>query len=372
MRIAYVSESVVPSRYANSIHVMKMCQALADLGHEVTLLAADGGASLRDGQLFDYYGVRPNFTLRRLPYPASKAGALSYALRCGLAAARLRADLIYGRTPRALFFATAFGSRCVFETHQPPASFDPVSRLFFRLMERGRRFHYLVVISQALRELVAAQTMAGPILVAHDAVDAPQGSAKAELPGTGFKVGYFGHFYPGRGINLVLSLARRLPEAEFHLVGGQEEDLRRWLEQGPPPNLRLHGFVPPAQVAPLQRACHALLMPYQRTVTIRGEGDTGRWMSPLKMFEYMASGVPLISSDLPVLREVLRHEENALLAPPADPAAWEAALRRLMAEPELGGRLAAKALAQVVASHTWLERARRVLAPLEAPGAAAP
>ena len=58
--------------------------------------------------------------------------------------------------------------------------------------------------------------------------------------------------------------------------------------------------------------------------------------SPLKLFDYMAAGVPIVASDLPALREVLRHEENALLARPGDPEAFALAVRRVLADPGAG------------------------------------
>ena len=77
-------------------------------------------------------------------------------------------------------------------------------------------------------------------------------------------------------------------------------------------------------------------MPYQTKVSIGSKGhDTGRWMSPMKMFEYMAAGVPIISSDLPVLREILRNEENALLVSPSKHKEWCMALDRLSNDPVL-------------------------------------
>ena len=55
--------------------------------------------------------------------------------------------------------------------------------------------------------------------------------------------------------------------------------------------------------------------------------------SPLKLFDYMAAGVPIVASDLPALREVLRHEQNALLATPGDPDSFAAAVQRILADP---------------------------------------
>jgi glycosyltransferase involved in cell wall biosynthesis len=78
------------------------------------------------------------------------------------------------------------------------------------------------------------------------------------------------------------------------------------------------------------------------------------------MFEYMAARVPIVASDLPALREVLRHDDNALLVPPGDPAGLAQGLTTVLADPALADRLATRAR-QDVARHTWQERAGRIL-----------
>ena len=88
--------------------------------------------------------------------------------------------------------------------------------------------------------------------------------------------------------------------------------------------------------------------------------------SPLKLFDYMAAGVPIVASDLPALREVLRHEENALLARPDDPDAFAAAVRRMLADPVLAGRLGRQARADV-RRYSWEARAEALLGFLDAP-----
>jgi glycosyltransferase involved in cell wall biosynthesis len=84
-------------------------------------------------------------------------------------------------------------------------------------------------------------------------------------------------------------------------------------------------------------------------------------MSPMKMFEYMASGVPMIASDLPALREVLAHEVNCLLVPPASVHAWLAAHDRLSDNPVLGRTIAAASYVQYQTYHTWSRRAACLL-----------
>jgi glycosyltransferase involved in cell wall biosynthesis len=91
---------------------------------------------------------------------------------------------------------------------------------------------------------------------------------------------------------------------------------------------------------------------------------TERHTSPLKAFEAMAAGRPIVASDLPSSREVLRHGENALLVPPGDAAALAAALRRLADDPALAARLARGAFEEAP-RYSWDARARSLRGLLE-------
>ena len=81
---------------------------------------------------------------------------------------------------------------------------------------------------------------------------------------------------------------------------------------------------------------------------------------PLKLFEYMAAGVPILATDLPSIREVLRHGENAWLIPPGDPKALAEGIRHLLENPELARRLAERARGDVQ-KYTWKHRAETIL-----------
>jgi glycosyltransferase involved in cell wall biosynthesis len=100
-------------------------------------------------------------------------------------------------------------------------------------------------------------------------------------------------------------------------------------------------------------------MPYERSVSVSGGGDTVGWMSPMKMFEYMASGRLIIASDLPVLHKVL-DDGNALFAAPGDVAVWARALDRAIADDALRARLGFQAL-EDVRRYTWRRRVSRCL-----------
>lgn len=90
------------------------------------------------------------------------------------------------------------------------------------------------------------------------------------------------------------------------------------------------------------------------------DADIARWTSPLKLFEYMAAGLPIVSSDLPVLRDVLKPEVNALLCEPDQPKQWCEQLKRLWRHPA-AEQLGRRARQDFETRYSWRARARGIL-----------
>jgi glycosyltransferase involved in cell wall biosynthesis len=174
--------------------------------------------------------------------------------------------------------------------------------------------------------------------------------------------GYAGHLYPGRGIDLILELARRLPEVRFLIVGGEPQDVAHYTEFAATAgleNVALTGHVANSRLPDYLAACDMLLMPYQRRVQTSGGDDTASWMSPLKMFEYMAAERLIIASDLPALREVL-DDSMSCLCDPEDADAWTAAIGRATRNAEWRCQ-AARNARKAVEKYTWRARVRQCL-----------
>jgi glycosyltransferase involved in cell wall biosynthesis len=131
-------------------------------------------------------------------------------------------------------------------------------------------------------------------------------------------------------------------------------------------NVELVERRPPSEVPALLASGHVLLAPYQSKVGIGLDTiDIAQYFSPLKMFEYMAAGRPILSSTLPVLQEVLVDGETALLRDGADVQLWVDALRLLQGDPALRARLGTAARHTLVEHYTWNARARSVISGLE-------
>jgi glycosyltransferase involved in cell wall biosynthesis len=249
---------------------------------------------------------------------------------------------------------------------------------------KGNGAQTLVVITSALRNAVEekyGKLLNGekghsiPLIVEPDGVDLARyqkipntQDARNSLPkslllkSSSFLAGYTGHLYSGRGSDMILAIAVQLPNVHFLLVGGENADVNRVHQKVDDlglKNVTLIGFIPNAEISQYQAACDVLLMPYQHKVAASSGGDIAKYLSPMKLFEYMACGRPIISSDLPALKEIL-NQENAILLPPDDLAAWVNAINDLYTNPEEGAKLAAQAQ-QDVQKYSWEARAQKII-----------
>lgn len=341
---------------------MRMCQAFARLGHNVTLHVPRGEASTLDDHA--YYGVERSFGIvkrRRFQVRVLGASAYTLALRYALGGGPLP-DLFYARDKYSLAACVSLGVPFCFESHWRPKDVFNRELEHWLLSQRGCR--RVVLISEALRTIYERQYPWFPrenLLVAHDAADLPSTGAEGPPLETGgrLQVGYVGSFFKGYGIELLPILAARRAAMDFHVFGGDPAAVASWRERSAAlSNLTFHGFVTPSELGQRYRALDVLLAPYQRgTPHIE-------WISPMKLFEYMAYSKAIVCADHAVMREILEHEKSALLVPPEDVDAWCNALDRLT-DPELRGTLGRNSFERVARCHTWENRARAVLAGLD-------
>ena len=389
MNVAVIAPTQIPARTANTLQVMKMAQAIAALGHnarlavpwystETTSVAARPATF---AELARHYGLQTEFPIDWL-IANPNLRRYDFGYRAAGWARRLGADVVYTRLPQAAAVASGRGQRTILEVHDlPQGRFGP---WFFRRFLRGSGAARLVVITHSLAadlgSKLGAPTEPPFMLIAPDGVDLsryqglpePQ-AGRASLEefsqrSARFTAGYTGHLYAGRGVELLLELARLLPEVDFLLVGGEPDDVARLqaeIQSRRLENMIATGFIPNADLPRYQAACDVLLMPYQKRVTASSGGDIARYLSPMKLFEYLACGRPILSSDLPVFGEIL-NAGNAILLPPDNAEAWAAALTALQNDPPRRDALGLQAR-QDATHYTWEGRARRIFEGVEAP-----
>ncbi|MCH7944856.1 MAG: glycosyltransferase family 4 protein [Armatimonadetes bacterium] len=379
-KIVYIARMRMPTERAHGVQVMKTCEALVEAGADVTLCHSTRRQTpeMRGVDPFEYYGIQHRFRLKRVPHVdvASLQGLLPWIIlgRLYLAAnllfglttllwlLRERADLYMTRHWATAWFLVQAGRPTVFEVHQTDTEHvsGRVAKLVAR-MSKNPNLRRLVTISEGLRdELVVLGANPEKIVVLPDAVDLrgyasrltkTDARSRAGLPDGRPLAVYTGQLLAHKGVDVLAQSAAYLDGVRVVFVGGSPEDRRRIeaIAAGAG-DVQVVEHVPPGQVPAYQMAADVLVLP-----------QTGlESQSPLKLYEYMAAGRPIVASDLAPLREVLS-AENALLVTPGDPQALAEGIRRLVDDEELAERLSSAAYAQVQRS-TWRDRAESILA----------
>jgi glycosyltransferase involved in cell wall biosynthesis len=354
------------------MQVMKACQAISQLGHEVHLFLPRFKHQLKNTDLSSYYGLKTQFPIEWLSSWLS-LNRYDFAFEAVQKARRLNADICYVWFIQAGIFSLLAHRPVIIELHGPPEGrFGPsLFRLFQKMPGKKRLLPITHALANQLHERFNIDLIDQHLIqTSPNGVDMerytnlPEPTAARTLlkMPSSLTVGYTGHLYPGRGMSLLTELARCFPSINFLWVGGHPQDVNTWRERLIAENINnitLTGFVENSQLPLFQAAADILLMPYERVITGSSGGNSSTYASPMKMFEYMACKRAIISSDLPVIREVL-NPSNAILCPPEDIDDWSQALGTLIYDEEKRKTLANQAWLDIQ-KYTWLERARKAL-----------
>ena len=361
MKFIYLATARIPDDWAHVVQIMKMCEAFADAGAEVELIVPHR-ARTSPADPFVYAGVKPNFTITRLSCIDLFAGTqgkffywlrtISFFIAAKLYLAFRRYDILYTRELSAWVPA----SRTVYELHT-------ISPVVAKIVSRLNASRGIVVITEGIRaELIKLGIFENHIFTAADGVDLTDfahsetkeaARKRLGLPLDGTLAFYIGRLDPWKGVDTLYAATRYLAHHVRVVIMGEGEKSLKELQQTHPSIIFL-GFRQYRELADNQAAADVLILPNS------GKSDiSAKYTSPLKLFAYMASGRPIVASDLPSLREVLS-EKNAFLVAPDDPEALAEGIRYALAHPEEAAKRAAQALGDVK-RYTWESRAKNIL-----------
>ena len=256
------------------------------------------------------------------------------------------------------------------ETAPSPAKLQRLDRREQRVWQQASAY---VAITRALADELAARY--GPrdrLFVVPDGAKLDQGDGSRSVENSNALdrgvfhrsrpvalAAYAGHLYPWKGVDVFLQALAIVPEVSGLIVGGHpgEPDVARVRalarDLGLESRLELTGLVSPTAVRDRLAAATILVLPNTRSAT------SERYTSPLKLFEYLSLGRPIVASDLAAIREILTDGETALLVPPGDAQALARAIAKLAGDPALASRLAHGAAA-LAPDYTWARRAERL------------
>jgi len=349
MKFFYVANIRLPTEKAHGIQIMKTCEALARLGVALTLVVpVRGNSRFHPDEIFSHYGIAHRFAIRFIPCPDPvallrapqgwyiKLQAFFFSIALLPFLFRQKKEnpgaYWYCRDEYMLPILQRLSNRVIWEAHNLPRHPG-----WYR--SAWHRCHALVTISQGLqRDLIASvPLLRGKITVCPDGVDENFFTIYAQkddlrralhLPLDKKIILYSGHLYPWKGVSTLVDAVEKLDDqTELFLVGGTEYDYRMLLRtRAPHPRAHWLGSFSHAYIPRYLQAADILALPTSARYPI---GNT--YTSPLKLFEYMASGVPILATSVPSHREIL-DDTCAYFFEPDNPSSFASVARHIFAD----------------------------------------
>jgi glycosyltransferase involved in cell wall biosynthesis len=389
MKLLYITNARIPTEKAHGLQILKMCEAFQRQGIHVKLMVPFRMQSPEMKQvqnIWDHYDIETRFTIKRLLVPdfvkiGDKLPAffmmLLYYIQCFIFSTVAiiltffeRNTCYYSRDLQTIFLLCLTKSlhrkKIYFEAHELHGTVHPASYLM-----RWMLCHIdgLIVITHRLKALYTSMGMpAQDVLVVPDGIDAKrlflsldksESRQKLQISLDTKIICYTGHLFQWKGIYTLTGSVRYLPEdCLIYIVGGRKPDiisLQRFITEQHLSNIVMTGYVPYTDVPLFLGAADVLVLPNSAEVRISRE-----YTSPLKLFEYMGARRPIVASDLPSLREILRHKENAYLVQPDNPKMLADGILHVIQDKTLSERMMETAYAEVQ-EYTWDRRATKVI-----------
>ncbi len=327
--VAFVSSNVLSRHSAAVICMIEMCNAFSKNGFNTTLCVPRFNMS--KDFLFEYYGVEYPFKIVQINIPKlflrgvvpGRSAIFSFIASNILH--KMKNTIFYTRNPWIFFIISSlYKWHSFFEVHQFRFK-GPLATCIYRAMIKYSAKHgkgRIVCISKSLMNQWEKYGIdSTKMFVAHDAVNInkfnniiskSEARKQLRINKSLSLVVYTGSLKSGKGVDVLIKCANRLPEISFLIVGGEEEQIKKFNILVKFKNVVFTGRVQPTKIPIYQAAADILTLPNTKGSVI---DDV---TSPLKLFEYMASGRPIVATDMPSILEILKNNYNALISPAED------------------------------------------------------
>jgi glycosyltransferase involved in cell wall biosynthesis len=338
MNIAYISNSLIPSDKANSINVMKMAESFSNHGHSV-ILFGHKNKSIHDkkGKIYQRYGVKNVFKLVLWNYQLKKFNNTLFALYSLFVNCHIfKPKLIYTRNIVIACIYKVFKYRVFLELHSD--HFRNIDKYMLKYCLKGNYPLQLIFISRRLKEIVSGLFIfSHNYLILHDGVNTKLYSEYSmPMLKKNISIVYTGSLYKGRGLDVVLEAMSKMSvplNVTLSIYGGPKSEIEKYRHANTLSRIYFHEYVDNMFIPKILKECDIVLMPYQDDTQTSGGRVSTDYMSPMKMFEYMASGSIIVASKIPVLSEVLNENNACLVDDYNNPNSWSIMIQDVIHNP---------------------------------------
>ncbi len=315
-KINYVTFSSIPSPLPSSLQIIKTCESFSKYKHNVTLIKP--GTGYKRISINKYYEVRFRVNIKEFEFFKEFPKGLNfylYSFSCLFFILKEKSSITITRNYFICFLLTLFKKKTILEIHHDTKIEGRITKFILKYSNlfKKKNLINIVAITNSVKNLFVNKYNINPKKI----TVLPSGSSIRinQLPkfrdNRRMKVGYFGSISPSKGINTLIKLSKIDPDNDYFIYGGTKQEIFKLRKVNTNKNLFLKENIPYAKLSNSMLKMDILTLPYTKVIKSAGEvDDISEYTSPLKLFDYMAVGKMIISSDLKVLREVI-NSKNA-------------------------------------------------------------
>ena len=307
----------MPSHLPSSLQVIKTCESFSKNDYNVTLIKP--GTGNKKFSIKQYYGLKHEVNIKEFSSIKSFPQGFkfyTYCIYCLLYILKIRNSISISRNFFIIYLLLLFRKKVILEIHHDTKRESRLSRFILKYSNflNNKKLLNIVAVSKSVKELFIEKykVQSKKITVL------PSGSSikinfKPNLNNyKRMKIGYFGSISPSKGINTIIKLSKIDQDNDYYIFGGLKNDINKLRKKNINNNLYLNENIPYVHLPRIMNEMDILTIPYTKNIKSAGEvDDIAKYTSPLKLFDYLAVGKMIISSDLKVLREVINNK-NAI------------------------------------------------------------
>ena len=318
MRICYIFNSSLPSKNASSLQVIKTCEGLTALKNKVFLITPNTGSNK---SLKNFYDLKFHPKRIKIKFFTNFPLGLNYYLFSFFSVLKslsLKPDIYITRNPFTLLILNILKKKVIIEFHHDLSNEGRIINLIYKFFKilNSKYIIKVVAITKPVQKYLINNLGVNKkkihVIPSASSLKIKYSSLKNKRK---YKIGYFGSFEKTKGSHFIIELSKLDSNNEYYVYGGDKEKIEQIKKNNNHTNLYLNEHVSYKHLKKVISKMDILLMPSNKKIlrSAGGVGNIAKYTSPLKLFDYLASGKLIITSKLNVLNDVVKNNVNCIM-----------------------------------------------------------
>ena len=365
MRISYLFNSSLPSTNPGSLQVIKTCEAIKNQSNKVFLITPNTGLNKN---IKKFYGLKKIPIIKKLKYFKSFPQGINYYLFSLFSIAyaiSMKTEIYLTRNLFTLFILILLRKKTIIEIHHDLSNEGRIIKFLYNYLRlfNSKNIIKIIAITNSVKKYLIKKHKVDKkkITIIPSASDLKLRFKKFNLKKK-YKIGYFGSLEKSKGSEFIIRLSKLDKENQYYIYGGESKAVLNLKKKFFFKNLNIFEYVPYNRLSHFIDKMDIVLMPSNRNKlkSIGGVGNISKYTSPVKLFDYLASGKLIISSRLKVFEEIIKDKENCIMIKKLNPKSWLKIIRNLKNRLNEINRIKKNALL-LSKNFTYEKRAEKIL-----------